>query len=93
MAERVGVLNREFAIPNVYSGFQLISRAGNDLASSNLRRRLPPFAGYCRFFHFNGTRNGTRPRTLSRLSPAVAPEVINLVIPNFSLTGYIQVIY
>ena len=60
LAERVGVLDRDFAKPNDYSGFRLISRNRNDLASSNLRRRFRPFAGFCRFFYFNGTRNGTR---------------------------------
>jgi hypothetical protein len=58
LAERVGVFDRDFAIPNVYSGFRLISRDRNDLASSNLRLRFRPFAGVCQFFYFDGTRNG-----------------------------------
>jgi hypothetical protein len=55
LAERVGVFDRDFAIPNVYSGFRLISRNRSNLASSNLRRRVRPFTGVCRFFYFDGT--------------------------------------
>ena len=60
LAERVGVIARDFRKPNVYSGFWLISRNGNDLASSNLRLHFRPFTGACRFFYFDDTRNGTR---------------------------------
>ena len=60
LAERVGFLERDFAKPNEINGFAIISRNRNDLASSNLRRRFRPFAGFCRFFYFNGTRHGTR---------------------------------
>jgi hypothetical protein len=38
VAERVGFFDRDSAILNIYSGFQLISRNRNDLAFSNLRR-------------------------------------------------------
>ena len=66
LAERVGFFDRDFANPNVYSGFRLISRNRSDLASSNLRRRFRKFAGVCRFFYFNDTRNGTRRETLGK---------------------------
>jgi hypothetical protein len=56
----VGFFNRDFAKPNKINGFAIMSRNGNDLASSNLRRRFRPFAGVRRFFYFNDTRNGTR---------------------------------
>jgi hypothetical protein len=56
----VGFLERDFAKANEISGFAIISRNRNDLASSNLRRRFRPFAGVCRFFYFDDTRNGTR---------------------------------
>ena len=49
MAERVGVLARDFRNPNVYSVFAINSLNRNELASSNLCRRLRPFAGFCRF--------------------------------------------
>jgi hypothetical protein len=42
----VGVFDRDFAKPNVYNGFAIISRNRNDLESSNLRRRVLPFAGF-----------------------------------------------
>ena len=64
----MGVLDRDSAIPNVYSRLALISRDRNDLASSNLRRRFRPFAGFCRFSYFDGTRNGTRYERLLNLS-------------------------
>ena len=35
------------------------------LRFSKLRRGFRPFAGFCRFFYFDGTRNGTRLRRLS----------------------------
>jgi hypothetical protein len=57
LAERVGVFDRDLAKANEINGFAIISRNRNDLASSNLRRRFRPFAGFCRFFHFNDTRN------------------------------------
>ena len=60
MAERVGVPERDFGKANEYNGFALITRNRNDLAPSNSRQRLRPFAGFCRFFWCNGTRNGTR---------------------------------
>jgi hypothetical protein len=60
LAERVEVLDREFAIPNRFNRFAIISRNRNDLASSNLRRRFRSFAGICQFFYFNDTRNDTR---------------------------------
>jgi len=67
----------EFGVPerldervfgNVYSGFQLISRNHNDLAFANLRQCLRPFAGFCRFFYFNGTRNDTRRERLPKVT-------------------------
>ena len=60
LAERVGVFDRDFRKPNDYNGCGLISRNRSNLASSNLRRRFRPFAGFCRFSYFNDTRNGTR---------------------------------
>ena len=60
LAERVGVLARGFAKANEINGFAIISRNRNDLGSSNFRRHLRPFAGLCRFFYFNDTRNGAR---------------------------------
>jgi hypothetical protein len=63
----VGVFDRDFAIPNVYSRLALISRASSDLASSDVCQRLRPFAGFCRFFYFNDTRNGTRRERLRDL--------------------------
>ena len=69
MAERVGVLARDFAKPNGINGFAIISRNRNDLASSKLRRRFRPFAGVCRFFYLNDTRNGTRREPLGGLVP------------------------
>ena len=60
MAERVGVFESAFAIPNGYSGFRLISCNRNDLASSRSIQRFRPFAGFCRFFSRDGTRHGTR---------------------------------
>jgi hypothetical protein len=45
----VGVFDRDFAIPNVYNSLALISRNRSDLASSRIRRRLRPFAGFRRF--------------------------------------------
>jgi hypothetical protein len=50
MAERVGVLARDFAKANEINTFAIISRNHKDLASSNLRRRFRPFASVCRFF-------------------------------------------
>jgi hypothetical protein len=69
LAERVGVPERVFSKANGINGFALISRNRNDLAASNLRRRFRPFAGICRFSHFNDTRNGTRRETLGRHLP------------------------
>ena len=60
MAERVGFFDRGLPKPNEINGFAIISRNRNDLASSNSRRRFRLFAGFCGFFYFNGTRNGTR---------------------------------
>jgi hypothetical protein len=72
LAERVGVSDRDFAKANEINDFAINSRTGNALASSDLRRRFRPFAGVCRFFYLNGTRNGTRrsvlPRFLRRAS-------------------------
>jgi hypothetical protein len=59
LAERVGVPERVVSKANGINGFAVISRNRTDLAFSNLRRRFRPFAGLCRFFYFNGTRNGT----------------------------------
>lgn len=56
LAERVGVLAHVFKNSNICSGFRLISRNCNDLASSNRCQRFRPFAGVCRFFYFNDTR-------------------------------------
>ena len=64
MAERVGVRERDFAKANGINGFAINSRNRNDLASSNLRRRFRPFAGFFGFFYFNDTRNDTRVRLL-----------------------------
>jgi hypothetical protein len=66
LAERVGFFDRDFAKANECSGFALISRNRNDLASSKLRRRFRPFAGVCQFFHFDDTRNGTQRERLPR---------------------------
>jgi hypothetical protein len=60
LAERVGFLGRDFAKANEMNGFALISRNRIDLASSDSCQRLRRFAGVCRFFYFNDTRNGTR---------------------------------
>ncbi|HYN09587.1 MAG TPA: hypothetical protein VES67_19555 [Vicinamibacterales bacterium] len=68
LAERVGVLARDFAKANEINGFATISRSRNDLASSSFRRRFRPFAGLCRFFYFNGTRHGTRRGALGEWS-------------------------
>jgi hypothetical protein len=65
----VGVRERDFAIPNVYNHFPPILRDCSDLASSNFRQRLRPFAGLCRFFYFNDTRNGTRRDVLGDVRP------------------------
>ena len=65
----MGVFDRDFAISNVYSGLALISRNRSDLASSNACRRFRPFAGFCRFFYFNDTRNGTRRDVLGEFLP------------------------
>jgi hypothetical protein len=61
----MGVLSFSSAISfppkaNEFNGFVLMLRNRNELASSNLRRRFRPFAGFCRVFYSNGTRNGTR---------------------------------
>ena len=40
LAERMGVLARDFANRNEINGFAIISRNRNDLASSNLRQRF-----------------------------------------------------
>ena len=56
----------DFAKPNVYNGFALISRNRNDLAFASLRRRLRPCASLCRFCQRDGTRNGTRQSGVSR---------------------------
>lgn len=69
LGERVGILDFDFAKANEINGFAIISRNRNDLASSDIRRRLLPFAGFCRSFYFNGARNGTRRETLEGLVP------------------------
>jgi hypothetical protein len=60
LAERVGVLAHVLAKTNEFNGFAIISRNRNDLAFAVFRRRCRPFAGICRFFYFNDTRNDTR---------------------------------
>ena len=87
LAERVGFVACDFRKPSVYSGFQSISRNRSDLASSKLRQRFRPFAGICRFFYFNDTRNGTRRDALVNrppnrqtahrptIHPAIAPKI------------------
>ena len=50
----------------------LVNRS--DLASSSRRWRSRPFAGFCRFFHFNDTRNGTRRRMSSKPATSSAPR-------------------
>ena len=55
--------------PNECNGFAIISCNRSDLASSNGCRRLRPFAGVCRFFYFNDTRNGTRRDALREFLP------------------------
>jgi len=50
MAERAGVLARDLANANEINDFAIISRNSKDLASSNLRQRFHPLAGFCRFF-------------------------------------------
>ena len=81
LAERVGVIARDFRKPNVYSGFWLISRNGNDLASSNLRLHFRPFTGACRFFYFDDTRNGIHGLLpLSKSTWAIAERVVSAVI-------------
>lgn len=47
LAERVGVLVRDFGKANEINGFAINSRNRNDLASSNTGRRFRPFAGFC----------------------------------------------
>jgi hypothetical protein len=56
----VGFPERDIVKPSEINGFALICRNRNDLPFADLRRRLRPFAGFCRFCQRNGTRNGTR---------------------------------
>ena len=42
----MGVLNQHFAKPSICNGLAIISRSHNDLAFSDLRRRLPAFASF-----------------------------------------------
>jgi hypothetical protein len=65
----VGDFDRDFAKSNEINGFAIISRNGNNLASSHLRRRFRLFASVCRFFYFNDTRNGTRRGDLANHPP------------------------
>jgi hypothetical protein len=60
LAERVGVLERDFAKANEVNGCAITSPNRSDLASSNLCQRFRPFAGVCRVFNSNDTRNDTR---------------------------------
>ena len=87
LAERVGVLARDFRKPNVYSGLQLISRNHNNLASSNFCRRFRPFAGFCRFFYFNDTRNGTRREILVRIPRGSFIFILRLYVATLCSRG------
>jgi hypothetical protein len=71
LAERVGFPERVFAKPNVYNDFAIIPFDRNDLPFANHRRRLRPFAGVCRFWRLNGTRNDTRRGILTKFSRRV----------------------
>ena len=49
VAERVGVLERDFAKANEINGFANISRNRNDLVSANSRRRLVRLLAFADF--------------------------------------------
>ena len=76
LAERVGDFERDFAKANEINGFAIISCNREDLAVASIRRRLRPFAGSCRFFYCNGTRNDTRRRPLRRVSRQISTLLV-----------------
>jgi hypothetical protein len=67
-----------FAKPNVFSGFPIISRNRNDLASSKSCQRLRPFAGSCRFCQRDGTRNDTRRKRAGAMIAAAIASCVEL---------------
>ena len=60
LAERVGVLDRDFAKPNGFNGLAIILAQPQRISVFRLSPAFCPFAGVCRFLYLNDTRNGTR---------------------------------
>jgi hypothetical protein len=69
LAERVGVLERDFPKPNECNDFAFISRNHNHLASSNTYQRFRLSGSVGGFFESNDTRNGTRRDALGEFLP------------------------
>lgn len=77
MAGRQGVRERVLSKSRKYTGFRLKPQSCNDFAFASLYRRFRPFAGFCGFFHRDGTRYGTRREALGdvfRESRAYNPQ-------------------
>ena len=72
----MGDFERDFAKANDINGFAIISCNRKDLAFASIRRRLRPFAGFCRCFYCNGTQNDTRRRPLRRVSQQVSTLLV-----------------
>ena len=78
----MGFVARDFTTPNEYTGFAINSRNGNDLASSNLRRRFLPFAGVCRLApYFPDHRVAVDQMDSQKIDFAIRVDVDDLNMP------------